>query len=106
MRSKPDIDPFIGYVWNRAVCTESTCISIDQTSFRTKGNAVVFGLIKLYTKESTMYVIVHIYTHSFSDSHWLFRVGDDGGGVGQRWGRYQLNMSYTYNTTFFWSEKE
>ncbi len=41
---------------------ESFIAAIDQTSFRTKGNVVVFGLTKLWTKDCA-------YTHNFSYSH-------------------------------------
>jgi hypothetical protein len=47
--------------------------TIDQISFRTKGNVVVFGLMKLLTKDCKYY---------FFCSHWLLRGGDAGGGVG------------------------
>jgi hypothetical protein len=47
---------------------------IDQTSVRTKGKVIVFGLGRLWTKECT-------YRHNFSYSRWLLSGGYDGGGV-------------------------
>ncbi len=72
------------------------CGPIDQTSVRTQGNVVIFGLTKLYTKE----YIHTVFTTTTLLSHRL----DIGGGVIERGGGNQLIMSNTYNTTNFWSE--
>ncbi len=72
-----------------------TSLCTDQTSFRTKGNVLVFGLTKWKIKKCT-------YTHNFSYSRWLFRWG--------RWwrrdGGNQQIMSNTQSTTNLWSVKK
>ncbi len=67
---------------------------LDQTSFRTEGNVVVFVLTKMYTKK-------YIYTHNFPSSH---RPGREGGMREEGWegqGLNQLTRSKTHNTVLY-----
>jgi hypothetical protein len=65
---------------------------IDQTSFRTKGTVVVFGVTKLYIKD-------YISPASFPP-HWLDKGG--GLGVGEGWGKH-LTISSRQNAIHLWS---
>ncbi len=66
---------------------------------RSEGTAVIFGLTKMLTKECS-------YTHNFSYFHWLFREGDDGGGVGvEGGGGDQLIISDPYTVLHTFGQK-
>jgi hypothetical protein len=57
----------------------------------------------VYTYNVHMYIFIHTVSLTLIgclEGEMMEEEWDKGGG------RYQLNMSYTHNTTFFWSEKE